>query len=162
MNLYELSTEYKSALTRLNDLDLPEQAVKDTLEGMEGELKEKCINVAAYQQNILALAQAKRDAAKRLNEQAKIIEGKAQSLIDYLDSNMKLAGISEIECPLFTVKYRKNPPSVVIEDEEKIDSKYVKEKLTKSLDKVAIKKAIQSGEEVDGASIEQRSKLVIV
>lgn len=162
MNLYELSTQYVDALKSLDDLDLPAEVISDTLEGLGGELMEKCKNVAAYQQNLLALAAAKKEAAKRLSEQAKQLENRAQSFIDYLDSNMQRAGITEIECPLFKIKYRKNTPSVLIEDESLIDKKFIKEKITTAPDKTAIKKAIQDGEVIEGASLQQGEKLVIV
>ena len=59
----------------------------------------------------------------------------------------------------FTVK--NNPPSVKINDEEMIPEKFKKEKVTISIDKTAIKKAIQDGEEVMGAELTVSKSLVI-
>ena len=162
LSLYDISSQYVEALEKLDALDLPEEAIADTLEGLKGELQEKCQNVAAYNENILALANAKKMAAKRLSEQAKAIESKSARLVNYLDQNMKKAGISEISCDLFTIKYKKNPPSVEIDDESKIDRKYINKKVTVSPDKAAIKKAIQEGKTITGARIIQGQRLVIV
>ena len=59
----------------------------------------------------------------------------------------------------FTVK--NNPPSVKINDEELIPEKFKKEKVTITVDKTAIKKAIQDGEEVLGAELVVWKSLVI-
>jgi len=57
------------------------------------------------------------------------------------------------------MKVRKNPASVVVDDITKIDSKYTRQKIQIDVDKIAIKKAIQNGEKVDGAHLEQRTSL---
>ncbi len=59
----------------------------------------------------------------------------------------------------FTVK--NNPPSVKINDEELIPDKFKKEKVSITIDKTAIKKAIQDGEEVIGAELVVGKSLVI-
>ena len=59
----------------------------------------------------------------------------------------------------FTVK--KNPWSLVIEDESKIPDEFKKEKTEIVIDKKAIKDKIASGENVDGASIKSSFSLVI-
>lgn len=59
----------------------------------------------------------------------------------------------------FTVK--KNPWSLVIEDESKIPDEFKKEKTEIVIDKKAIKDKIQNGENVDGASIKSSFSLVI-
>jgi hypothetical protein len=42
----------------------------------------------------------------------------------------------------------------------KIDAKYTRQKIQIDIDKIAIKKAIQAGENVDGCRLEQTEKLV--
>ena len=59
----------------------------------------------------------------------------------------------------FTVK--KNPWSLIIEDESKIPEEFKKEKTEIVIDKKAIKDKIQSGEEIDGARIQSSFSLVI-
>jgi hypothetical protein len=58
------------------------------------------------------------------------------------------------------MKVKKNPPSVVIDDLSKVPTKFQHQKIEVTLDKVAIKNAIQAGEKVDGCHIEQSEKLV--
>ena len=59
----------------------------------------------------------------------------------------------------FTVK--KNPWSLVIEDESKIPDEFKKEKVEIVIDKKAIKDKISNGENVDGASVTYSHSLVI-
>lgn len=59
----------------------------------------------------------------------------------------------------FTVK--KNPWSLVIEDESKIPDEFKKEKTEIVIDKKAIKEKIQNGETIDGASIRSSYSLQI-
>lgn len=59
----------------------------------------------------------------------------------------------------FTVK--KNPWSLVIEDESKIPDEFKKEKVEIVIDKKAIKDKIVNGENVDGASVTYSHSLVI-
>lgn len=59
------------------------------------------------------------------------------------------------------VTLKNNPPSVKINDEELIPDKFKKEKVSITIDKTAIKKAIQDGEEVIGAELVVGKSLVI-
>lgn len=161
LTLYQIKDEYVSALSKLNDLGLDDQTVEDSLSCLKGELKDKCESVAMWRENQLVVANAKKEAAKKLLDQAKTIEKRANSMLEYLDSNMKASGITQIECDLFSIKYQKNPPSVVIEDESLIDDGFIKTKTTTSVDKVAIKKALSAGDKVDGAKLQQTERLVI-
>ena len=60
VSLYDISSEYLVALDAFTDPenDLPVEAVNDTLEGIEGGLKDKAINVVQYMRNLEATAAA--------------------------------------------------------------------------------------------------------
>ena len=58
------------------------------------------------------------------------------------------------------LSYRKSE-AVVLTDEAVIPDEYKKEKLTVSIDKTEIKKALKAGTEVPGAVIEVRQNLQI-
>jgi hypothetical protein len=73
---------------------------------------------------------------------------------------LKTLGTDAILTNKGEMKVRKNPPSVVIDDVAKIPTEFQKQKIDVTIDKVALKKAIQNGEKVDGAHIEQSEKLV--
>lgn len=80
-----------------------------------------------------------------------------QNIVNWMLQN-QLKSI-EFTFQKFTVK--KNPWSLIIEDESKIPEEFKKEKTEIVIDKKAIKDKIQSGEEIDGARIQSSFSLVI-
>lgn len=161
LTLYQIKDEYMNALSVLNDMDIDEQEVKDSLSVLKGDLEEKCESVAMWRANQLVIAKAKKEAAKILVAQANAIEKRADNIMDYLDTNMRVAGITEISCDLFTIKYQKNPPSVSVLDDEQIPAEFIKIKEVRSVDKVALKKALQDGLVTEYAELVQGERLVI-
>lgn len=161
--LYKLADEYQQALRELSDLDLPEEAIKDTLEGLQGELTVKAQNVAACILNLNLEVDSIKTVEKRIKDKRLALSKRIDWLKNYLKSNMERCGISEIKANdgSFTVKLTKGRPSVVIEDESKFldDSPYVK--WERSISKTAIKEALDKGELVEGAKLEQSPSLRI-
>jgi hypothetical protein len=63
---------------------------------------------------------------------------------------MQVYGIEKVASPTLTLSIRNNPESVEVLNEIQVDRRYWNEKVIWSLDKAAVKKAIQSGEAVEG------------
>lgn len=160
--LYEIGKEYLEALEALTDpeLDIPLDAISDTLEGIEGQLQEKATNVAKFMRSLEATASAIKEAEQKMAQRRKAIESRADWLKDYLKRNMEHSGITKIESPWFVLSIQKNPPSVVIDDESLIPDEFKSEVVTVKIDKASIKKACASGE-VSGAHLEQGTRLSI-
>jgi hypothetical protein len=161
--LYLLAQEHRAAADRLADLELDEQTVLDTLEGMGGELEAKATNVAMFIRNLEATAVAIKDAEGAMAARRKALEARAKRLHEYLLTNMQFAGIQRIESPYFTLAIRSNPPSVVIDEPGLIPAQFMKqpEPPPPAPDKTAIKVAIKAGEDVPGAHLEQGVRLEI-
>lgn len=158
MNLYEISSRYQQAFFALAECDdLPAQVIDDTLEGIEGEIKEKAIAVASFFQNLEAEANAIYEAENRMRNRRSALEKKIASLKDYLKTNMEKTGITEITCPQFSLKIKRNPPAVCVFDEGAIPVEYKKEKTVITIDKAAIKR--DGG--CEGAIIESSTRLEI-
>ena len=161
ISLYHMTENYRQALAELTDADLPEEVVADTLEALEGELIQKGQAVAAFALNLSAEIDAIKAVEKRISERCKALEKRADSLREYLRTNMEKAGISEIKAldGSFTAKLAKGRPSVVIDDESLIpdDSEFVRWK--REISKTAIADAIKNGQDVPGAHIEVRPSL---
>jgi hypothetical protein len=161
--LYEL-TAYKRELEALADSgDVPPEQILDTLNALEGDIRDKAIAVAAFTLNLEVTAKAIREAAAAMLERAKRIDGRAESIRAYALFNLQAAGISKIESPWFTLAVRKNPPSVVVDDEAAIPREYfvTPEPPPPKLDKAALKRAISAGTEVAGAHLTQTERLEI-
>jgi hypothetical protein len=56
MNLFEIASEYRADAAKLEDLDLDETTLSDTLEAISGDLETKCMNTAFVARNLEATA----------------------------------------------------------------------------------------------------------
>ena len=160
--LYQLAAEHRALADRLHDTDLDEQTILDTLEAEAGDLIEKGTNVAKVFRNLEAMAAQIKEAESAMAARRKAIEKRAASLKAYLHTNMEKAGIHKIECPWFVVSIKKNPASVVIDDESSIPSDYMRE-IPAALqpDKALIKQAITDGYDVHGCHLQAGTRLEI-
>ena len=162
--LYTVADRYLQDLDKLSDLDLPEEVVRDTIEGLQGDMQEKCTNVAAFIRNTESLADQIKQAEQAMAARRKALESRADRIRQYLLENMQRTGITKIDSPWFKIALAKNPPSVVVDDEDTLKFAYpefVKVVTTESLDKAAIKEAIKAGQIVEGAHLVQAERVTI-
>lgn len=161
--LYQLAENYLQALDFLTDpeLDLPIEAINDTLEGLSWELEEKAVNVTKFLRNMEATADAIKQAEEAMAKRRKALENRAKCLKDYLKGNMERTGISKIECPFFKLSIQKNPDSVNIVDEATIPEQFKEQVISWKIDKTAIKEAIKAGRAVPGAVLVNGTRLAI-
>lgn len=161
--LYEIAAEYRQAAEKLSDLDIDEQTIADTLEGMGGALEVKATNVAFFARNLESLAASIKDAEAQMAARRKALENRAARMREYLLTCMQLAGVQKIEGPYFKLAQRENPPSVVIDEPGLIPTEFMRqpEPPPPSPDKTAIKAAIQAGKEVPGAHLQRGIRLEI-
>jgi len=162
LRLFDIAQDYLKVLDELMAMeDLPEQAIKDTMEGMAGDFEEKAKHTAAFILNLEAEAKAIGEAEKRMKYRKQSLNNKAKSLKDYLHSNMKYTGIRNIKSPELVVKIQKNPSSVIIDSENSLPNVYkITETITKIM-KADIGKALKSGVDVPGARLHASTRLVI-
>jgi hypothetical protein len=163
LTLYEISTEYRQALDVLTDpeLDLPAEAIADKLEGLQGTLEDKAVNVAKCFRNLEATAAAIKEAEARMTQRRKALEARVAWLKDYLKENLEVCGIQKIESPWFTLAIQKNPAAVAIVEEAAIPDDFVEIVPTRKVDKTGIKRAIESGIAVPGALLTRGTRLSI-
>ena len=163
LSLYQLSSTYLEALDDLTDpeMDLPIEAVTDTLEGLSGEMEEKAINVAKFMRNIEATATAIKSAEEEMAKRRKALENRIKWMKSYLKDSMEHTGITKIECPYFKLSIQKNPAAVNIINEDTIPDKFKEQVISWKVDKTAIKKAIQSGKTIPGAKLLNGTRLAI-
>lgn len=151
--LFEIATSYQYALDELTDTDLPETVVQDTLEALQGEVKEKAINVAAYFRNLEETAAAIKREEQKMKLRREIIERRANWLKQYLQRNMEKTGINRIECAYFIISLGNNPPATDITDADAIPDEYKEVETVTKIDKLAIRKALKEGKSVPGARL---------
>jgi hypothetical protein len=161
--LFEL-VKYQHELELLADSgEIPPEQIADTLEALDGDIREKVVNVAAFSRNLESTAQAVREAAKAMLARADRIEKRAESVRAYLCFQMQAAGITKIESPWFTVAVRKNPPAVLVDDEASLpdEFKVIPPTPAPRPDKPAIARALKEGREVPGCRLFASERLEV-
>ena len=97
---------------------------------------------------------------KRLLELKQVHEKKISSADKQIDYLLKLFKIDKLKTEINELSYRKSE-AVVLVDETLIPTEFKKEKVSVSIDKTEIKKALKEGEEIPWAVIETRQNLQI-
>lgn len=161
--LYALAQEHRAIADKLADLELDDQTIADTLEGMSGALEAKATNVAMFVRNLEATAAAIKSAEGDMAARRKAIESRAANLSRYLLASMQHAGLQKIESPHFALTVRSNPASVDVFDTEQIPEAFMRFPAPPPAtpDKVAIKDALKAGQDVPGARLTQGVRLDI-
>jgi hypothetical protein len=163
ITLYELSQDYRQALDVLTDPenDLPAEVIADTLEGLQGSLEDKAVNLAKFFRNLEAMAGAIKEAEDRMARRRRAIEGRVKSLKDYLKQNMDACGIQKIESPWFVLAIQKNPAAVDVFDEAAVPAEFKEDMVSVRLDKAGIKRALEAGVSVPGAALTRGTRLSV-
>jgi hypothetical protein len=161
LSLYQMTAEYNEAFESMIDSDIPVEAIRDTLEGLQGEITVKGANVAAFILNLEAEADKVKTVEDRIRDRRKALEAKADRMRDYLKQNMERCGITNIKAldGSFSATLTKPRASVVIDNPAQIPSHFMKVKYEP--DKTAIKEALDDGQQIDGAHIEHKPSLRI-
>lgn len=150
--LWQLAEQHRALAAQLDQLDLDEQTIADTLEGELAPLEHKAQACVVVSQTLAAQATMYAARAKELAAHAKALDGRSEWLRRYVRDAMLAAGITQIDGPDWTAKLRQNPPKVVIDAESQIPLEYWREKVTREIDKDAIKDALKEGDEDLGKS----------
>ena len=135
----------------------PETGEIDTerYDALQIERTKKLENVAMYQKECVAEAEAIGSEIKKLTERKRAAERRAESLKRYLV--MALEG-AKFKTPRVVISYRASK-AIVIDDLDALPESFCRIQL--SPDKEAIGKAIADGAEVPGARVEERSNMII-
>lgn len=162
LSLYVIAQEHRALAETLQDMDLPLEAIADTL-AAESNLVEKSAAVAAVIKNLDSMADMMAAEAERMADRAKAVAKRAEQVKAYLHACMELAGATKIEHPQFTLAIQKNPASVEIFSEEQIPAAFMRqpEPPAPKPDKKAILAALKAGTDVPGAKIHNGTRLAI-
>ena len=156
----------------INDITAYRQELQeawfDTLDGIEQEFEDKAENVAAYIKSLKAEADDLKEEEAALNRRRKVKENQIDRLKDYLLHSMMTINRTKIDTPKAKLSIRNNAESVQFDDEEQFirlclargQDDYLRYK-DPELNKIAVKKALQSGMEIDGARLIRTQSLII-
>jgi hypothetical protein len=160
--LYELTEQWTYLLSMAEDEDVDPDTLRDTLEGIEGEIEIKADGYARV------IAQLEHDAAaikaeeKRLKNRRVTIEANIDRMKKSLQAAMEATGKTKFKTDLFSFGIQKNAPSVVIDtDINNLPTEFLKFR-EPEVDKTKLKEALKNGEDLEGfAHLEQTSSLRI-
>lgn len=157
--LYEITLEQKNLINEIEQMDgeiTPE--MEAALAITESQLQQKSI---AYLEVIRAKESFNGlidNEIKRLQQLKKV----NNNVIDRLNDNLLLAVKTFGEFTVGTQKFGTRKSSqVIVEEVNSLPKEYKTIKVTESADKVALKKAIQAGEEIKGVHIQENLNLKI-
>ena len=149
MKLYECVAEYRAQLDALAELDLDAQTYADTLESMDGDLKDKLRAVIAYSLDLEIEATGAAAASKRMKERAESLDNRVKWLRDYALRAMEATGTDAISTDEWAAKVAKKPPAIVIAEGAEVPAVYLRTKVTTEPDKAAL----TAGKAVPGVSL---------
>ena len=120
MKLYEIADTYRTFMAAVDAGEIPEDAVADTLDGIEGEFEAKADSIACLIKELRLEAKGIKEEADNLTERARRAQTKADRLQSYLFTHMQAMGKGKIETARNRITIKKNPVSCKILDEDTV------------------------------------------
>lgn len=167
MNLYNLSQNYDAFMALVDEGEIPEDALWDTMEAINDEWEAKAESVALAVKNLLAEAAAMEAEATALADRAERRRRDAERLEAYLLTAMTKTATRKIDRPRARITVRSskavevsqgfmewakaNAPALVS----------VRTVTEEKPDKTAIKSALDAGKEVPFAAVVERRKVKV-
>lgn len=156
--LYDISDRYQRLWEFCLDDDINLDMLENALQSVEGELEDKVANGIGLIQELKYHADAMGDEAKRLTARKKALDNKIDCLKNYYLDNLIKMGKSKVltnRGAMSVVKAGGKLP-MKIDDEDLIpnDFKFI----VMQVDKDALRQALESGETIQGAHLEERGK----
>ena len=160
MKLYEIANEYLALMQAIDNDDIPEEAIADTLEAIKGEIEVKADNIACLLKNIDADIMAFKAEEARLAERRKAKEKAYDRLKAYLSNMLQRVDICRVETARNNISFRK---SEAVEVDEAVFLRWAAEQFnrddlitstyTEKANKTEIKKILKAGTEIPGAAL---------
>lgn len=165
MKLYELTNDYLALLDAIDNDEIPEEAIADTLEAITASIEDKADSIACLLKNLDADIVAIKAEEARLAERRKAKEKSHERIKQYLSDTLQFAGIDKVETARNRITFRKSEVVEIVED---VFIKWAERNrddlLTYSApkaDKKAIKCALKDGIEIEGAELRINNNIQI-
>ena len=163
MKLYEITELFMRFANMVENGEIEEDAIADTLESIEGEFEEKADNIACLIKSWQAEAEAIKAEEKALAERRKVKKNQINNLKSYISSTMQTLGKTKIETARNVLSFRKST-ALNITNEEWFMEKYpelVKTEIVKSIPKKEVTDLLKAGKEFVGAELVEKQNLQI-
>ena len=150
MYLYEMTVATKQLYELLENEEIDEQTIADTLEamGVEEKLEGYCQVIRQYEADAEMLKAEKERIDKKIKVSENAVNRMKKAVIEY----MKASGSTKSTAGTFTVALSTSK-AVNILDESKVPVRFLVEQPPK-IDKSAIRQELISGAEIDGCELQ--------
>ena len=166
MKLYEIADMYQQMLTEMEENELPEDVITNTLECVQDEADQKIDNIVSLIKNLTGDVTALKSEAAALTARAKAKQNNIDRLKKYLTSYLPLVGYEHkaFENNHHRVSFRKSEQLEIepgfIEWAEQNASDFLRYSMPEP-DKTAIKDAIKHGMDCEFARIVEKQNMQI-
>lgn len=160
MRLYELTENYKNLQELLENPDIPQEMILESLNSIEGDIFTKLENIVKLLRSIEADIKIIKEEKQRLSAKQSSLENRCVNLKTYVEGALKALGKDKVKSGLFTLSIQKNPSSVNVVDFKAIPEGYLKFK-EPDIDRKAILEDLKQGRTVPGAELIQTEGLRI-
>ncbi len=154
-SIYQISERYNNVLALLDDDDVSQDDIATALTEVMDDVVSKGENGIMYLRKLQGTIDAAKAEKKKIDAYIKALENRKKRLEGAYMQAMEMMKMKTIMTARGEMKIKKNPPAVIIDDVAKIPSQYMRQKVEIAPDKAAIKAAFKSGENIEGAHIEQ-------
>lgn len=167
MKFYEIAADYWRLLDAIENGEIPEAALVDTLESVTALLEDKADNIACIIKELTAEAEAIKAEEDKLAERRKRKLKRAERLTEYLAECLTNAGCTKIETARNVISFRKTPGKVVFDDEKgfiewaKVHAEGLLNYGNPKVDRTAVKVALENGAQIAGCRVESSLNIQI-
>ena len=158
MKLYELTEAWAAIQDMIDAEDIDDEQIRAAIENIDTAIEEKADNYAKLIFSMKAEAEVIKTEEKRLAAKRQSLENRAKWLQKNLEETMIVTGKKKFKTSLFGFSVQKNAPSLDDFDESIVPDDYWK--VTRSIDRPALLKAVKDGE-VEGIELKQTESLRI-
>lgn len=161
MKLYEISENYRAFMAAVDAGEIPEDAIGDTLDGIEGAFDDKADSIACLIKELRLEAAGIKTEADNLTARARRAQAKADRLQGYLLYHMQAMGKTKISTARNVLSLRKGTPACKIEDEALalswLEMHHMEDCIKRevSIRKRELLARMKDGDEIPGAHMEQ-------
>ena len=157
MTLYELTEEVYRLYEFAEDPEVDEEVFRDTLEALQGDIEVKAEAYGKVIKQMEADRKAIEAEIERLTARKERLVKSTATMKERLQQAFTALNVQKLKTDLFTFYIQKNPVSVVVDDPDAVPDEFFKVK--KEVSKTAIKEAIEAGQEVSFAHLEQSESI---
>jgi hypothetical protein len=163
MKLYELTNDYLALLDAIDNGEIPEEAIADTLEAITEEIESKADSIACVLKNLDADIIAIKAEEVRLAERRKAKEKSYERIKQYLSETLQAAGLDKIETARNKITFRKSESVEIDEDAFIIWAQKNRDDLltysAPKVNKAEVKKSLKNGDSIVGAELRINSNI---